>query len=331
MMNPLRGIMVGGRRGHGVGAELSVVLPAFAVAILLVPSGLVSIGIASVLPEVRDKSSTSTIIHDVAKVSVSPSTGYSILFNERGLPPGWSWGVTFNGTYYVSGFGGGGTTVTINSVVNGTYTWNVSTIAGLTPTPSAGTVTVSGGPMSQWIAFATPPGLYTVTFKETGLPFGTAWGVTFNGSWRTFTSVTITFNEPNGTYPFNVSAQYSYSPNPYSGSVSVAGGAVEVNITFLQLLMVHPAFLGVAPERTYRPRTGRSGRVGRMNGSPLVPPWKESLLHQKNSHLWAWDFTPTEPGRTLLINAFTAGPSVVTQPDLRLSGSTESSRGFGQQ
>ena len=43
-------------------------------------------------------------------------------------------------------------------------------------------------------------GTYTVTFRETGLPNGVEWSVTFGGETKSTTNTSISFNVEAGTY-----------------------------------------------------------------------------------------------------------------------------------
>jgi peptide/nickel transport system substrate-binding protein len=82
---------------------------------------------------------------------------------------------------------------------------------------------------TQW---ASSPPKYTVTFVETGLPSGTNWSVTVNGTTQSSGVRAITFSEPNGTYPFSVGAVAGYSENRTSGEVNVSGDPVTEGIAF---------------------------------------------------------------------------------------------------
>ncbi len=73
---------------------------------------------------------------------------------------------------------------------------------------------------------------YAVTFTEEGLPSGTSWSVTMSGETKTSTSTTISFDEPNGQYPFAAGGADGYTPDPASGTVTVNGAAVGVSIAF---------------------------------------------------------------------------------------------------
>ncbi len=73
---------------------------------------------------------------------------------------------------------------------------------------------------------------YLVTFIESGLPSGTSWSVTFNGTTQTSTTGTITFSVPNGSYSYTVGSVMGYNSSPSSGSISVSGSSINQAITF---------------------------------------------------------------------------------------------------
>ncbi|MGD0250766.1 MAG: YncE family protein [Thermoplasmata archaeon] len=76
------------------------------------------------------------------------------------------------------------------------------------------------------------PTHYTVTCTESGLPAGTSWSVTLNGTTMSSTTATITFSEPSGTYAYTVGAVAGYFANPQTGSADVNGAAVNLPISF---------------------------------------------------------------------------------------------------
>ena len=76
------------------------------------------------------------------------------------------------------------------------------------------------------------PEIYTATFTETGLPTGTTWSVTLNGTMESSTSSTIAFIEPNGTYAYTISNVSGYSVSPSSGSIVVNGNNISKTITY---------------------------------------------------------------------------------------------------
>jgi YVTN family beta-propeller protein len=74
--------------------------------------------------------------------------------------------------------------------------------------------------------------MYPITIVESGLPSGTNWSVTLNGSTAVSTGDNVAFSEPNGTYPLTVPAIPGYTITPPVGNVSVSGTNVTVNLDF---------------------------------------------------------------------------------------------------
>ncbi len=155
---------------------------------------------------------------------------YTVTFTESGLPSGTSWSVTFNGTTETS------TTDTITfTVANGTYSFAVGYLGEYTASPSSGSISVKGANANQAITFTpvkTTVSKYTVTFTESGLPSGTSWSVTFNGTTETSTTDTITFTVANGTYSYSIGNITGYKVDPLSGSLNINGSNTSQTITF---------------------------------------------------------------------------------------------------
>jgi len=76
---------------------------------------------------------------------------------------------------------------------------------------------------------------FPVGFNETGLPSGTNWSVTFNGSTLSSASSSIAFTAANGTYPYSIAAAPGYVPARSSGVVAVQGAAQVVPVNFSAL------------------------------------------------------------------------------------------------
>ncbi len=164
----------------------------------------------------------------------TPPPMYGITFSESGLQSGTSWSVTLSGTPQTSMT----STVTFTEP-NGTYSFALGTVAGYTTSPSSGSVTVNGGPVSEPIAFAsTVTGQFAVTFTESGLPSGTSWTVTLKGSPQTSATSTVTFTEPNGTYSYSVGPTSGYGPNPSNGTLTVSGATVSIPVTYSKVFAV---------------------------------------------------------------------------------------------
>ena len=155
---------------------------------------------------------------------------YGITFTEDGLPSGISWSVTLNGT----------TESTVSDSItfkepNGTYTYTTETTdIEYAPTHYSGSFTVKGGPVSQSITFSEVT--YSVTFTESGLPPGTTWYVTLNGTMKSSLNNTIIFSEVNGSYSYNIQSISGYRTTNYSGSITVNGNSINENIVWSVIL-----------------------------------------------------------------------------------------------
>jgi hypothetical protein len=171
--------------------------------------------------------SGSAVTHPVAFTVVSATT-YDVTFTESGLPSGTSWSATLNGTPMSS------TTSTVVFIeVNGTFSYTIGSVAGYTASPASGSVTVVGAAVNRAIAFAaTAASTYSVTFTESGLPSGTSWSVTLNGTTTSSTTTTVVFTEVNGTYDYTIGAVTGYLATPASGSVPVSGAPAAPAIAF---------------------------------------------------------------------------------------------------
>lgn len=93
-------------------------------------------------------------------------------------------------------------------------------------------------------SFTVSPSLYAVTFAESGLPSGTHWSVTLNGTVQSSTGRSMVFSVANGTLNYTVAPNGSWIPSPSQGNVTVAGStaSVSVGFTFTYVLsFVRPA------------------------------------------------------------------------------------------
>ena len=82
---------------------------------------------------------------------------------------------------------------------------------------------------STWEFF---PSLFPVTFSETGLPSGTSWGVSFNGSLQTSTGTSISFHVANGMYSYEVRNVSGFLVAPSSGTQLVLNAGATVGVVF---------------------------------------------------------------------------------------------------
>ncbi|MGC9016251.1 MAG: hypothetical protein ACP5KM_05685, partial [Conexivisphaera sp.] len=85
------------------------------------------------------------------------------------------------------------------------------------------------------ISTTVSPAIYAVTFVESGLPSGTQWSITLNGTVESSRSNIITFIEPSGLYYYSVGSVPGYSPAPSLGSARVSGQNISIAISFTAL------------------------------------------------------------------------------------------------
>jgi len=104
---------------------------------------------------------------------------------------------------------------------------------------------------------------YSVTFRQTGIPTGTTWGVTVRGNRFTSTASSTTVVIPSGTYYYTFDASVASGGSKYwcmsrcTGSVS---GPTTVTETYtlgagtgFEYLGVYPIYAGTGSDRSGRP------------------------------------------------------------------------------
>ncbi len=153
---------------------------------------------------------------------------YPVVFQEKGLPAGSPWTVSILGQAHPVN-----ATQEVLSLGNGTYPFLITGPANFTVSPSNGTLTVNGSPQTLSATFnPILPSRYTADFKESGLPNGTAWGLSLDGTSFSVTGPSLVVPLPNGTFPYTISSPRGYLASPSSGNVVVSGAPTEVNISF---------------------------------------------------------------------------------------------------
>ncbi len=74
---------------------------------------------------------------------------------------------------------------------------------------------------------------YVVTIQETGLPSGSSWTVALGMASQTSTSTQMSFDEPNGSYFYDVrSGRLGYGPTVPYGNLTVAGSPTTLSVSF---------------------------------------------------------------------------------------------------
>jgi DNA-binding beta-propeller fold protein YncE len=220
----------------------------------------------------------------------TPPEMYSVNFTESGLPSGTNWSVTLNGSTEESESGGIEFTEP-----NGSYPFTVGLSAAYTASPGSGTVNVSGKSVNETITFSSVcyglscPGKYLVVFTASGLPSGTMWSLTINGSIVSGTTSVLTTRLQNGTYPFSVGQVTGYSVNPRTGSVTVSGSGLNKNITFTSITSSNPTLWGLSDVDWYI-------LVGALVAVALVAIVVPVMRHRRGK-VPPDAATPTRPGR----------------------------------
>ena len=163
------------------------------------------------------------------------SQKYYVAFYETGLPDGTIWSISLDGMRESSN----------NSYIvffepDGNYTFIIESVDGYTPSPNTFTIGVHGANVSFALTFA--PTLYSISFKESGLPAGMHWNVTLDGLTLGSSNSTIIFKVTDGTYNYFIPSVSGIVSSISNGSLLVNGSnskvlvrfAVSVNFTFVE-------------------------------------------------------------------------------------------------
>ena len=183
---------------------------------------------AGVRPETStyDPDNGLLLVPDMSSNNVTAiETGYSVLFNETGLPNGTLWWVNITG---LPSHSTNGTNLSSFSP-DGARNYTAGT-ANKTFAAPGGSYLVNGSGLVVSVNFSLV--LYPVTFTETGLGTGINWTVVLAGVTNSSTSSTIGFAEPNGTSPYRIGALAGWATSAYNGSIAVDGAAVPVGVAW---------------------------------------------------------------------------------------------------
>lgn len=181
-------------------------------------------------------SGTVTISGSVAAVNVPiafSSATYSVTFSESGLSsPSVGWAVQVGLSLTRS------TTSSFSvSLANGTFPFSLATQAGYSASPSSGSVTVAGSPVSQSITFtAAAAASYPAYFTESGLPAGQSWSITISSTTNTTVAPgrnILTETSTATPYAFTIGAIAGYTSSSTCGTtVLVLSSAASCGVTF---------------------------------------------------------------------------------------------------
>ena len=149
---------------------------------------------------------------------------YLVTFNETGLKSQIVWNINISATQTFSSYNSS------NSFYESNGTFNFTAYApGYVAYPSSGNFTVNGSALNITVKFYK---LYSVTFTENGLPYGTYWSVELGSAILGSTSSSINFIRPNGSYTYIIVPVKGYSASPSSGNFNIKGAKVKVAIAF---------------------------------------------------------------------------------------------------
>ena len=173
-------------------------------------------------------SASGTFAVDGANVSKSVTFSlrtFTVSFQESGLPTGTEWWVDLA----AGPSSESSTPQLVLNESNGTFSYSLGTALTSYASPS-GSFVVDGANLSVDVAFSLQ--VFSVSFNEAGLPSGTSWSVTLNGTGNASTGTAIGFSEPNGTYAYVLGTVSGYSPTLAAGNVTVSGASANVTVTF---------------------------------------------------------------------------------------------------
>lgn len=165
-------------------------------------------------------------------VPFSAAPLYPVTFSAVGYPSGTLWTVAISWNDVAASwqsFRFSGQNLTL-SLRNDSYSYTVNGPGSYGVDPSAGSFVVAGGPVR--IALTFHVGRYGIDFTENGLPAGTNWSVTVNGSTNYSDTPSVICHLGNGTYYFAVGYLPGYWELPRSGVLVIQGSVVAQLVVF---------------------------------------------------------------------------------------------------
>lgn len=184
----------------------------------------------------------------------NPWVSPTVTFIAAGLNTGTSWSITLGGSVYSS------TTSTITVPINnGSYGYlyyHVGNIAGYRTTTHSGTLYYSGSGLTVTIPFTEVT--YAVEFQVTGLASGSGYTLHM-GNVNYTLSGTHSFMLSNGSYSYGVTVPAGYRLSATSGSFTVNGSGLTVNLAFTKI-----------PAQKYSVTFYQSGLTGNYTWSILT-------------------------------------------------------------
>jgi hypothetical protein len=155
---------------------------------------------------------------------------FEVTFNESGLQTGTVWNVTLNGAVKSSVNG----SISFDEQ-NGSYDYLIQSVSGYSTAMYSGVLVVSGNSITMSVIWKEVT--YPITISGTGIPSGTSWSATLTGTTFSGQSINVTestktssllFNEPNGSYSYEVHLPLGHRGRNLNGSITVNGQPITV-------------------------------------------------------------------------------------------------------
>ena len=212
---------------------------------------------------------------------------YAVTIDATGMPSANDWvGELFNTTTYsesdlYSPFGGysyyslGSATFIAQ---NGSYTYQVYNNYYGFPMVASGSFPISGNNVTIAVNFGFQYNA-TEVFTETGLPAGTAWGVTIAGVTHSTSTSDIYFTLPLGSYSFEISSVTGYTVYPGSGILHLTNyGYYGMTVSFIRQSTLTPYVSNTIDLNSYRAYTGDYYQSDQIYG-------QSSMVYDRASNL----------------------------------------------
>ena len=150
---------------------------------------------------------------------------YSVIWEEQGLAANLSWAVSLAGVPLAAN----GSWVSTH-LPNGSYQFVIPDVLDYVPNVSTGTLNLAGSGMVVDLHFQRAA--FAVSFQSYGASPSAGWRVRLANFTLLVQTSAAEFQEPNGTYTFDIQAPLGYFPVPSHGNVSVVGDALTISVSF---------------------------------------------------------------------------------------------------
>ncbi|MCI4323981.1 MAG: thermopsin family protease [Thermoplasmata archaeon] len=162
-------------------------------------------------------------------IDLTAAETFLTTISSEGLTGVDAWSITVAGTLLTTTPSGAISLVE----ANGTYPFTVGGVSGWRSSPASGTIEVAQA--DQELVIHWQHGVFVVTFTEDGLPAGTGWNITVNGTRLSSSTTNVSSFSENGEIQFHVESVPGWQPNPPSGTIDVDGANVNLTINWTQV------------------------------------------------------------------------------------------------